>query len=302
MREVSATHSSPKQRHAMLVGMRTPGAEERGDEQSLVNCHFDKAASYWAEVYERDDMQALIFQERLSIMLDLVKSIDLPRRERVLEVGCGAGQGTVALAKLGYVVDAIDSVQAMIDKTGDWAAKANVECMVRSNLGDVNALCFPNETFGLVIALGVLPWLPSMEKPMNELCRVLHPGGYLIISIGNRWGLPQFLDPFANPLLRPTRQLAKRALWPRHKLLPKARWRLSSIRDCDALFDTNGLEKLTGITSGFGPFTLFGYQCLPHWLGVKVHQGLTTLARRGVPVIRSSGALYTVLGKKQSLR
>jgi SAM-dependent methyltransferase len=294
------SRSFPEHLLKAFFGPQTLDASDPMDEQKLVNSKFDEAASYWAEVYERDDdINALIYQQRLRIVLELLWQIDLPQQERVLEVGCGAGQGAVVLAKLGYVVDAIDAVQVMVDATHDRTVKANVECMVRSHPGDVNALCFPDETFGLVVALGVLPWLPSMEKPVREMCRVLRPGGYLIISVGNRWGLPLFLDPFANFLLRPARQLAKRAFWRHGKLSPKTRWRLTSIRYCDALLDANRLEKLKGITFGFGPFTLFGYQFLPHSVGVRVHRGLTALADRGIPVLRSTGALYTVLGKKR---
>jgi SAM-dependent methyltransferase len=271
------------------------------DEQILVNSHFEQDASYWAEVYERDDdINALIYQERLRILLELVKTLDLSRQERVLEVGCGAGQAAIALAKLGYEVDAIDAIQLMVDATRDRAVKCEVESRVRTNLGDVGALSFPNERFGLVVALGVLPWLPSSERPMKEMCRVLSPRGYLIMSVGNSWGLPQFLDPFANPFLRPTRQLAKRVV--RRVLgrseIPKPRWRPTTIRGCDTLLSANRLEKLDGLTFGFGPFTMFGYRLLPHSLGVKVHRRLQALADRRIPVLRSAGTFYTVLGRK----
>jgi ubiquinone/menaquinone biosynthesis C-methylase UbiE len=270
------------------------------DEQRSVNSHFEEDASYWGAYERDDDLNALIYQKRLRILLELVKRIELPRHERVLEVGCGAGQATVALAKLGYAVDAIDAVQVMVDATRDRAVKARLESTVSCNLGDVRALSFPDETFGLVVALGVLPWLPSNEKPMNEMSRVLRPHGYLIMSVGNRWGLPQLLDPFANPYLRPARQLAKKFVRRvlRRGQFPRPRWRPTSIRDCDALLAANRLEKLDGITFGFGPFTLLGYRVLPHSLGVKVHDGLQALADRGVLVLRSTGALYTVLARK----
>jgi trans-aconitate methyltransferase len=108
---------------------------ETADEQELVNSHFDKAASYWAQVYERnDDLQSLFFQKRLRILLELVKRVGLAPQE-CFDVGCGPGHTTVAFAKRGYVVDTIDSIQVMVDATRGRALKANVECRVRRNLG-----------------------------------------------------------------------------------------------------------------------------------------------------------------------
>jgi SAM-dependent methyltransferase len=272
---------------------------ETVNEQAAVNSYFEKVASYWAEVYERDnDLHALIFQERLQNLLGLVGKIALPRQARVLEVGCGAGYATVALARLGYFVDAIDATQVMVDTTRNRAMNSGLQSRVRSSLGDVRALPFPDETFGLVIAMGVLTWLPSMGRAMQEMCRVLRPGGYLILGLENRWGLRQFLDPGENPWLAPVKQLARKVLRPSKRKVPKARSRLSSIRSYDAMLDDHHLEKLEGVTLGFGPLTLFGYELLPHTVGLKVHRGLQALAHRRIPLVRSIGALYTVLGRK----
>jgi SAM-dependent methyltransferase len=274
---------------------------ETVNERALVNSYFEEVASYWTEIYERkDDLQALIIQERLRILLGLVGKIALPGQARVLEVGCGAGYATVALAGLGYFVDAIDAAQVMVDSTRTRAINSGLQSKVRSSLGDVCALPFPDETFGLVVAMGVLSWLPSMAKAMQEMCRVLQPEGYLILGVENRWGLRQFLDPFDNPLLGPVKELAKRVLRPSGRKVPKVRALSSSIRGYDAMLDAHQFEKLEGVTFGYGPFTFFGHKLLPHAVGLKVHRGFQSLARRGVPVVRSIGSLYTVLGRKNA--
>jgi ubiquinone/menaquinone biosynthesis C-methylase UbiE len=271
-------------------------------EQKLVNWHFDKVAPYWAQVYERsDDVYSCIYQNRLRIVLDLVSKSGLPMHTHALDIGCGAGYATVALARQGYDVDAVDAVQTMVDSTRDLVAKAGVEERVRISRGDVHTLPFPEETFDLVVAMGVLPWLPSMEEPVREMCRVLRPGGYLIITVDNRWGLRQFLDPLANPLLRPVKEATKAVLRWSNQLKERPRPRRTSIWGCDALLDAEGLEKLDGVTLGFGPFTLFGQRLLPHSLGVKVHRSLQDLADRAVPFICSRGAEYVVRARKRSV-
>ena len=64
----------------------------------------------------------------------------------------------------------------MVDSTEERVNRAGQEQRVRTGQGDVHSLCFPNETFDLVLAIGVLPWLPSIEQPLREMARVLKPG------------------------------------------------------------------------------------------------------------------------------
>jgi SAM-dependent methyltransferase len=271
----------------------TAVAAEAAEHQKRVNAHFKRVSSYWAEVYQRDDdVDAVIFQERLDLVLRLVKGIGLPPDAPVLEIGCGAGHATLALAKLGYIVDAIDTVGAMAQATRSRAAEAGLAARVRSGIGDIRALSFECETFSLVLAIGVLPWLTSIEEPLREISRVLKPGGHAIVSVDNRWGLRQFLEPFTNPILRTARQMVRRG-----KAGPLNR--TTAIRGCDASLRRAGLEKREGVTLGFGPFTCFGHELLPAASGLKVHRILQGLADRNVPGIRSGGYQYVVLTRKR---
>jgi ubiquinone/menaquinone biosynthesis C-methylase UbiE len=269
-----------------------------GNQQYRVNSYFEQVSSYWAEIYDRVGIKEFIHQERLRIVLDLVARIGLPSNARVLDVGSGAGLAAVALAKRGHVIEAVDTVQNMVDATRDRATKEGVEHLVRSSVDDINSLSFPDATFSLVIAIGVLPWLSSIENPLREMYRVLHAEGYLIITVDNRWCLSRFLDPVSNPLLAPIRGFAKRVLrWPARGK-PCARARVTSTRECDSLLQGAGLEKIQGITLGFGPFSLFGRELLPYRLGLKAHQTCQDLANRGVAVFRSGGSQYLVLARK----
>lgn len=268
--------------------------------QKLVNSHFTAAASYWDEVYRRDrDVDSVIYQERLRRVLSLVDRLALPPGTPVLEIGCGAGYATVALARSGCVVDAIDAAGAMIAATRTHAARAGVGDRVRCGPGDIHALPFPDNAFGLALVIGVLPWIPSIEPPLRELCRALRPGGYAVVTLDNRWGLRQFVEPFTNPLLRPVKESMKRMLRPFRSGKVRSLTHRISIGAGDALLERAGLEKVDGTTLGFGPFTWFNHPLLPDRAGLAVHHALQGLADRHLPVMRSAGYQYIVLARKR---
>lgn len=281
--------------------MRTLGGNDAADPQTLVNAYFRGAASYWAEIYECAGVKEAVHQERLRAALAMVDTLQLSPQARVLDVGCGAGYATVALARRGFIVDAIDTLQVMVDATRDLAIGTEAQSRVRSQLGDVHALPFPNNAFVLVLALGVLPWLPALDKPLREMARVLRPGGCLIVSVDNRWGLRQFLDPLTNPLLRPPRKLIGQVLRAYSQYAPVARSQLTSLRTFRTALAAQGLEELHGVALGFGPFTLFNREILPWSTGMKLHNWLQRLADRGIPILCSSGSQHLVLAKKRSV-
>src|ERR1700732_276119 len=77
-------------------------AMQAAGQQNVVDAHFAAVASYWADVYEQCDTDALIYQRRLASVIELAQRIALPSRSRVLEIGSGAGYASVALARLGH--------------------------------------------------------------------------------------------------------------------------------------------------------------------------------------------------------
>ncbi len=271
------------------------------NERKKVAAYFDSLASYWDDIYRRRDVFSVIHQLRLLNVLGWVDQLELSADSRVLEVGCGAGMLTTALAQRGYSVMAMDSVQAMIDLTRNRVDEAGVARKVTTSLGDVHHLAFGDALFDVVLAIGVIPWLQEPEMAMHEFARVLRPGGYVIASADNRSRLHFLLDPAKSPYLAPARRAVKRIL---QAVTPRAKprqtiARLHSIRDVDRMLSLAGLEKVAFKTLGFGPFSFLGREVLPSAWELKIHRRLQGWADRSIPIVRSVGAQYLVLARKR---
>jgi ubiquinone/menaquinone biosynthesis C-methylase UbiE len=264
--------------------------------QQHVTDYFESTAAYWKTVYSGQRLLSTIYRERHNTALAWIQHLDLHPSARILEVGCGAGLMTSALARCGYIVEALDPTMAMLRMIRNDGADQSVQGRIRVHSADVHALPFQAGTFELVIAIGVIPWLHSERLALQEMQRVLKPGGYLLVTADNNARLNRILDPLSSPLLAPLRLAAKLflrlcGLWrPKSAFQPKRHYPGEFnrfIRDC-------GFTCVKSGTVGFGPFTFLGKALVTDAIGVRLHQRLQTLASRRGP-LRWTGSHYLLL-------
>jgi SAM-dependent methyltransferase len=93
--------------------------------------------------------------------------------KRVLEVGCGPGEAAERIAHdLGADVVAIDQSERMVELARHRGVDARV--------GDVQALEFDDARFDCVLAAWMLYHVADIERALDEIARVLRPGGRLV--------------------------------------------------------------------------------------------------------------------------
>lgn len=125
-------------------------------------------------------------------------TVDLARAgivagERVLDVGCGGGRHAYACARAGADVVAVDlstaeleqvvALLAAMDAAGELPAGTRTTAVA----GDAGALPFPDGAFSRVVASEVLEHLDDDGRALEELARVLVPGGLLALSVPRTW-------------------------------------------------------------------------------------------------------------------
>src|ERR1700733_2710239 len=102
-----------------------------------------------------------------------------------LEVGCGRGYHAIRLARRGYRVKAVDFSEAALDIARENVRTAGLEHLIEVRREDLVDLSYDDETFDYALCWGVLMHVPQVELAIGELCRIIAPGGYLIVHEGN---------------------------------------------------------------------------------------------------------------------
>jgi ubiquinone/menaquinone biosynthesis C-methylase UbiE len=98
----------------------------------------------------------------------------------VLEVAAGTGLVTPALAAAAREVVATDYSAAMVTVLEERVRHAGLT-NVRCEQADIYALQFGRETFDAVVAANVLHLVPDLPGALVALCRVVKPGGRVIV-------------------------------------------------------------------------------------------------------------------------
>jgi SAM-dependent methyltransferase len=112
----------------------------------------------------------------------------LPQVASVLDLGCADGYVTAHLRSKASRIVGFD-----IDLKDVHAAKTKVRG-AHFLVGSVEALPFAAASFDAVLFLDVLEHVGNDRRSIDEVERVLRPGGYLILSTPHK-GLFSFLDP-----------------------------------------------------------------------------------------------------------
>jgi SAM-dependent methyltransferase len=95
--------------------------------------------------------------------------------EQVLEVGCGDGRFSEQMRdELGVRVVALDFSPGM-------AAQAALRGL-DTQIGDIQLMPWPDEQFDVVVANWMLYHVPDLDRGLQEIRRVLRPGGRLVAS------------------------------------------------------------------------------------------------------------------------
>jgi len=135
----------------------------------------DTAADYdsWYETPQG----AFIDDIETELVFDLVPPVP---GEKVLDVGCGTGNFSLKLAQKGCEVTGIDVSPHMLQHALEKVAGTDLP--VSFSQMDARHTEFPDDHFDAVYSVTALEFIPDRDQALEELRRVLKPGGRMVIG------------------------------------------------------------------------------------------------------------------------
>jgi tellurite methyltransferase len=125
---------------------------------------------------------------------------------RVLDAGCGGGRNLHYLLRNGFNVWAVDRDASAVERVRKLAQNSGAPCGVdRIRLASVDRLPFPEASFDVVLSSAVLHFADSPEhwrQMVEEMWRVLSPGGLLWARLASSIGIEALVHPLGNERYR----------------------------------------------------------------------------------------------------
>lgn len=141
---------------------------------------------YWESVYEDEG-----YHKFSDVLFKKIKNY--LRNGTILDAGCGNGNHTLRLARLGFSCHAVDISESVLHQARERIHTTGLSRKVSFSKEDIMALSFPDESFDNIVCLGVLMHIPQIEIAIKELSRVLKRKGILVIGENNKYALESIM-------------------------------------------------------------------------------------------------------------
>ncbi len=154
---------------------------------------YDRAAPGWCRTLDRLGFPGAYETVLRSALSEETVEISGALR-RVLDCGVGTGALSTALSRVlpaPFKLDAIDISPRMLERASRRLRDSDLEVTLRH--GDVRKLPYGDGVFDIVMTAHVLEHLVDPSVALNEMVRVLKPGGLLIACLTRRSALGMYV-------------------------------------------------------------------------------------------------------------
>jgi ubiquinone/menaquinone biosynthesis C-methylase UbiE len=168
----------------------------------------EKTLKYRTKAVNSHDFNSPVFFDRYSVMdenpyasafaygrkklfekMDAIIDDRLHSHGNILEVACGTGYYLDHLSKKGYSMTGLEPAKGMRER----AQQKNPTAEIKE--GIASALPFPDNSFDAVVSVELFRYLEAddIRQGYAEILRVLKPGGFMVVTLVNKYALDGFL-------------------------------------------------------------------------------------------------------------
>jgi demethylmenaquinone methyltransferase/2-methoxy-6-polyprenyl-1,4-benzoquinol methylase len=179
-----------------------------------------------------------------------------------IEIGSGSGRLSCFLASAGYKTICLDySPNALRVAYNNYKLAKNEGTFI---LADARFLPFRSNSLDVVLSTGLIEHFPDAQPVVDEMARILKPGGFLISDVvPKKWLVPfkfsLYCSSMVNSVISWVITLGK------HTPAPPIYEKKLGKRDIRHLLESAGLERVTVFAAGVVPPPLY----LPHITPLK---------------------------------
>jgi len=159
--------------------------EKQSGNQTINNDFYEELAEGW---YTASDHPIALLRAENAVRVPWIIQ-EIGKNKTVLDIGCGAGILTNALAKEGHTVYGIDLSPSSLEVAKNHDSTQKVSYKV----ANAYSLPYPSQTFDVVCAMDVLEHVEKPDLLISEASRVLKPGGLFFFHTFNRNPLSRLL-------------------------------------------------------------------------------------------------------------
>ncbi len=178
-----------------------------------IQAFYDASSGLWEQVwgehmhhgyYGPDGQEP---KERRQAQIDLIEALlrwaGVTEAQEILDVGCGIGGSTLYLARrFGADGTGITLSPTQAQRARARAAEAGIAHRVNFQVENALEMPFADASFDLVWSLESGEHMPDKQQFLAECCRVLRPGGKLIVATWCHRELPPALTTAETRLLQ----------------------------------------------------------------------------------------------------
>lgn len=135
--------------------------------------YFDSLSSEWDENERRTELARNVAESVLD-------AIPHSGKERVMELGCGTGLVTIALAPFFSSILAVDSSAGMLDVLAQKIGRAGIDNVQTMKADFVHHM--PKGPFDLIVSSMTLHHIDNVERLFGRAFEQLSPGGYVAFA------------------------------------------------------------------------------------------------------------------------